>query len=300
MDKKLKGILLDILDQFIQVCETHHLRYYLAYGTALGAVRHKGLIPWDDDIDVHMPREDYERLQTLPASVWGDMELTSWRLKKGNQYHFLKLENTNSTVIEQLDPLYVEGVYIDIFPLDKAPLSEDKLSPLMLRVRQLQEKYYIISIKHGCHYHGLVNYFKYRIRHCKYQNQPFQDDWDKLSLAYNASDERYYLDYHQPEDWHYKPMPIEWFGEGSAVDFEGRKFIVPENYEAYLTHIYGDYMTPPPEDKREGHKYLYVNLDERVSDKELKAIVRELRKKVAFRFSWKDEINYWKTKLKIK
>lgn len=295
MEKQLKNRLLFLLDKFSQVCNENNLRFYLAYGTALGAIRHKGMIPWDDDIDVHMPREDYERLQTLPASVWGEMKLTSWRLTQRNKYHFLKLEDPNTTVIEQLNPLYVGGIYIDIFPLDGASDSVDK--KLLQKIRGLQEKYYIISVKHGCHYHSLINYIKYCIKHYIYLHQRFQDDWDKMSCVNNASDYRFYFDYHQPEDWHYQPMPIEWFGEGKAVDFDGRKYFVPENYDAYLTHIYGDYMTPPPEDKREGHEYLYVNLNERISGKQLKTIVRELRRKVAFRFSWKDEINYWKTKL---
>ena len=77
----LKIALVAVLDKFIQVCEANNLRYYMAYGSALGAIRHKGIIPWDDDIDVQMPREDYEKIQLLPKSVWGDMELTSWKIK---------------------------------------------------------------------------------------------------------------------------------------------------------------------------------------------------------------------------
>ena len=92
---------------------------------------------------------------------------------------------------------------------------------------------------------------------------------------------------------------MKWFGTGIKVDFEGRKFTVPENCDAYLTHIYGDYMTPLPEDKREGHEFLYLNMYERVSNEQIDRIVRELREKEAFKFSLNDEINYWRTKLSI-
>ena len=295
----LRGHLIQLLDRFVEVCQKNELRYYLAYGTVLGAVRHKGLIPWDDDIDVHMPREDYEIIQRLQPSIWGDMKLTSRRLTPNNQYHFLKLENPNTTVIEQLDPLYVGGVYLDIFPLDKAPEEKEVMTNQLRKIRKIQEKYYIISVKHGCDYRGLVNGIKFRCRHFIYQRQRIQDTWERLACEFETSDSNLYVDFHQPEDWHYQSMPMDWFGKGVQVDFEGRKFIVPENYDAYLTHIYGDYMTPPPEDKREGHEFLYLNLNEKVSRKQLDQIVRELRKKTAFRFNLDDEIQYWRTKLKL-
>ena len=209
MEQQLKNSLLLLLDKFVQVCSKHHLRYFLAYGTTLGAIRHKGMIPWDDDIDVHMPREDYEKLQALPKSVWEGMELTSWRLKQCNQYHFMKLEDPNTTIIEQLDPLYVGGIYIDIFPLDKAPVRVDELRALLQKIRYLQEKYYIISVKHGCHYHGLLNFLKFRIKHYVYLHQRFQNEWDKLSCTYNTPDIHFCLDYHQPDDWHNQPMPLD-------------------------------------------------------------------------------------------
>ena len=296
----LKQRLLRLLEAFVQVCTDNQLRYYLAYGSVLGAVRHKGMIPWDDDIDVHMPREDYEKLQKLPQSVWEGAILKSWRVDKSYQCHFMKLEDTHSTVIEHLNPLYVGGVYIDIFPLDIVPSDITLLKEQLASIQRLESKYDIAVLKNGCDIHGLKNYLTFCYRHKKYLRQSIQEEWEYIANRYNASQGKAYLDYHQMSDWHKEPMPIEWFGEGKAIDYEGRKYIVPENYDAYLTHIYGDYMTPPPEDKREGHEYLYVNLDERVSDIELKTIVRDLRKKVAFRFSWKDEITYWETKFKIK
>lgn len=299
MENKFNDILLQLLDQFVLVCNQHHLQYYLAYGSVLGAIRHNGMIPWDDDIDVYMPRKDYETIQQLPQSVWGGMELTSWKLKPINQYHFLKLENPRTTLIEQLCPLYIGGVYVDIFPLDIAPSNDELIKKQLDKINTLESMYDILSIKQGGDLHGIKNYITYRWRHYKYSQKHIQDQWEEVACAYRDSDSKLYLNYHQVDDWHNKPMPISWFGAGELVKFEGRKFLVPSNYDAYLKQIYGDYMTPPPEDQRGGHEFLYVNLNERINGKHLKQVMREIKKKVSFKFSIRDEINYWQQKLKI-
>ena len=127
----MKQLLLSLLDKFVAVCEQYHLQYYLAAGSVLGAVRHKGLIPWDDDIDVYMPRADYEKLQTIPDEVWGeDMRLATWRKTKNYTYDFLKLELTNTTVIERYHPLYVGGVFLDVFPVDVYPSDKETVAHL--------------------------------------------------------------------------------------------------------------------------------------------------------------------------
>ena len=294
-NEKLKLNLLCILDKFIQVCEDNHLRYYLAYGSVLGTIRHGGIIPWDDDIDVHMPREDYEKIQQLPKSVWGEMELTSWKLKRGNQYHFLKLENPQTTVIEQLYPLYLGGVYLDIFPLDETPKDVKEYEEQLKDIRNIQEKYYTISVRTGRGYKGLVNYLKFLWRHRCYLHEHIQEEWERVATRAQVKSGNV-IDYHQPNVMKYKPMPIEWFGEGITGVFEGRKVVIPHNYEAYLTHIYGDYMTPPPVDQRGGHEFVYVNFDERISGKQRKQIIADIRSKTKFVWFFRDELNYWKAK----
>ena len=296
---KLKAALLGVLDKFIQVCEDNNLHYYMAYGSVLGAIRHKGLIPWDDDIDVHMPREDYEKIQQLPKSVWGDMELTSWKLKPNNQYHFLKLENPHTTVIEQLYPLYVGGVYIDIVPLDNAPTEQDLFSRQIKDILDVQKKYYAISVRTGSQCKGLVNYLKFQWLHYWYLHQHIQDKWERIAtrVPYPTG---YVFHSHLTGPYRgEKPMPQEWFGDGVIAEFEGRKVILPQKYEEYLTKKYGDYLTPPPIDQREGHAFVYINLDERISGEQLKKVIRELNKKFSFKFSLQDEINYWKAKLHL-
>lgn len=117
---ELKRIELDILKYIKTQCEKYNLRYYLAYGTLLGAVRHKGFIPWDDDIDIHMPREDYDKLIELeynnPDSKY---KLLSPKYNKDYYYSFAKMVD-NETILEEtgLKQIKELGVYVDIFPLD--------------------------------------------------------------------------------------------------------------------------------------------------------------------------------------
>ena len=293
---KLKSILVSILDQFVKVCEDNHLTYYLAYGTVLGAIRHHGMIPWDDDIDVHMPRTDYEKLRTLPTSVWGGYQLTAWDLTPNNQYHFLKLEDPDTTLIEVADPLYVGGIYIDIFPLDNAPKNKIAFREQLNSIAVIQDKYDILCIRSGADCKGLINYIKYKWRKYRYAHQNIQIEWEKIATFYQSEDELL-MDYHAPKVWHHKPMLCKWFGEGVLAEYEGKKYVVPENTDAYLTHLYGDYMTPPPLDKRYTHEYVYVNLEHRIVGDERQKVIKDIEKRYSFSFSFADEIKYWKTKL---
>ena len=296
---QLRTILIDLLDQFVSVCDKYGLKYYLAYGSVLGAIRHHGMIPWDDDIDVQMPRSDYERLRTLPASAWGKYSLTAWFMTEGNQYHFFKLEDPNTTIIEQFDPLYAGGAYIDIFPLDNAPTDKEIFEQQLKAIADIRNKYDIMCIRHGADCKGIVNYIKFRKRHNRFLSQHIQEEWEKIATA-NIESSGLLMDYHAPHVWHYKPMPMEWFGNGAQVEFEGKKYIAPIYCDAYLIHLYGDYMTPPPVEKRYAHEYLYVNLDKRICGEELNRVVQKLRRELSFQFSMADEISYWKSKLGIK
>lgn len=119
--KKLQGVLLELLSVIDQVCAENNLRYYLFYGTLLGAVRDGGFIPWDDDADIVMPREDYEKLLSLPVSKWPDgYFLQSPYSEKYGRFAFAKLRKNGTTCI---DPHHRhikmhQGIFIDIFPLD--------------------------------------------------------------------------------------------------------------------------------------------------------------------------------------
>ena len=127
MDSQLNNSLLTLFKAFIAFCHEHHLTYYAAYGTALGAVRHQGMIPWDDDIDVWMPRKDYDKLLSLRSHLNGtNYEIIDIK-DKGYYLYFAKFCDRNSTIIEREGEALM-GLYLDIFPLDNYDNHKGKLS----------------------------------------------------------------------------------------------------------------------------------------------------------------------------
>lgn len=293
--EKMKNLLQRMLDQFVEVCEQNNLHYYLAAGTVLGAIRHKGMIPWDDDIDVYLMRSDYEKIQQLPQSVWGEgMRLATWRNTPDYRYHFLKIELTDTTLIEQFDPMYVGGVYLDIFPLDDVPMDADKAREQNAEIRKCFDKYYLLNATTPNKCVSLFHYLKYQWKHFYFTRQYIQDYWEKIASRYEGTSE-WVADYHS--EGYDKPMMKEWFGEGVMAEFEGKQYRIPKDYDAYLTYMYGDYMTPPPITDREGHPWFYVNMEKRIDGEERKNVVREIKKKIAFQWNFKPEWKYITNKI---
>ena len=291
----LKKELLFLLDLFVEVCNNNNIKYYLAWGTALGAIRHKGMIPWDDDIDVYLLRDDYEKLQKLDSNVFGEYaRLISWKRIKECTYPFLKLESLRTTLIELYNPIYVGGVYIDIFPLDF--FTEKMFGYQRSNIQPMFDMYYILNIKKYSDCKNIVSYLKHMYRVRKVKKTNFLDKWDELSALNKSS--FYVFDFHGPTEWHYKPLPFSVFGDGTPMSFEGKEYVLPSQYDTYLSHIYGDYMIPPPVEDRVGHEsWLYLNLSKRIEGNELVYVVNDINRKTSFNFSLLNEIEYMKYKI---
>lgn len=289
MEEKVKNQLLSLLDKFVAVCDENHLQYYLAGGSVIGAVRHKGLIPWDDDIDVHMPRADYEKLQTLPDEVWGEnMRLATWRKTKNYTYDFLKLELTNTTVIERLHPDYIGGIFLDVFPLDFISDNQAEVSLFEDKLRRISKRYIECTIKNDNECKSILELLRLKIKRAFYNHKNQMGKWEQLAMSFDNRDEKIMFAH---DYFYYKGgMEEKWFGKGAMLEFEGRKVLVPSDYDAYLRHIFGDYMKLPPVESRKGHAFLYVNYDKRVSREEANMIFAELHNRFAYKFSLRREI----------
>jgi len=296
MDEKVKQKLLLLLDKFVSVCEQQGLQYYLAGGSVLGAVRHKGFIPWDDDIDVYMMREDYEKIQTLPNKVWGEgFRLASWRKTKNYTYDFLKLELTDTTVIERLHPVYVGGVFLDIFPLDYVSTDEKERSKQLKAVKAVYQKFVESYITQDCECSNVFQLMQLNIRRFRNRKPDVLDKWERLVSA-EVKSKSLMVDYHSP--WMHRPLPSEYIGSGIPMEFEGKSYIVPSKPDAYLRHVYGDYMQLPPKEKQVGHAFDYINLERRISDQEAKEIVRMIKNKYRYHSNLKHRIKNLLHKIK--
>ena len=156
-DNQLKTALASTLKAFIDFCQQHALTYYAAYGTAIGAVRHHGLIPWDDDIDVFMPREDYNKLLSLRSTL----NTTEYEIidieNQGYYLYFAKWCQRNSTLIEKPGEPAL-GIYVDIFPLD---YFDEKYCKPLLKYNELY-RYLWLIYGHGSRRYSFSDIFSLR------------------------------------------------------------------------------------------------------------------------------------------
>lgn len=252
--QRLKEIQLEMLDFFISVCEKENLQYYLFYGSVLGAVRHNGFIPWDDDIDVGLPRKDYEKYIKVSSKYLPEYYfLQNIYTEKNFLGNYSKIRDTRTTFIEKpcKDIEMNHGVYIDVFPLDGYPSSK-----IVSTFLTCMKKFSGIPITQAFNSSKKQNFkFKVAVKILSLfsldekkalikREKIFKSfDYEKSSLVINHSGA-----YGQKEI-----MRKENFGKGTVAEFEGRKVLIPEKYDKYLSDLYGDYMTLPPVESRIGH-----------------------------------------------
>lgn len=252
---RLKSIQKEMLQCFIEICKNERLQYYLLGGTALGAVRHGGFIPWDDDIDVGMPRQDYEKfLVVAPKYLPEYYFLQCLKTEKYCPFNFAKIRDSRTTFIEttvQKIPMN-HGVFIDVFPLDGYPAKRRSQKLLKRKVRLLTRRisavftlekrprrvrFILLSLLSFLLFPGCRGALQARDRLFRKYNY---QSCDLVANHCGAWGEK-------------EIMPKDYFGEGSSGAFEGVEVILPGRPDKYLSRLYGDYMTPPPPEKRIGH-----------------------------------------------
>jgi len=270
--QKLKDTELRILIEFDKVSRQLGINYTLSSGTLLGAVRHKGFIPWDDDIDVAMLREDYNKFisegqQLLPEHIF----IQTYETDKKYPLNFAKIRDTSTVLIEySTQNLHMKnGVYIDIFPIDR--VSSNK----MIRWMDNQILSLILAIK----YSSTVEWAKKsssRFRSIMHvillplarligtQNL---NRWETFIRVKNNKGknkftygDRFLLPLNRLKDIMLMPIDVFYFYED--ILFENRKFKAIKDWHTYLTVIYGDYMKLPPRDKRISlHDFIELKFD---------------------------------------
>ena len=256
--QKLKVIELELLKDFIMVCEQLNLKYYIIAGTLIGAIRHQGFIPWDDDIDVAMPREDYEVFMREGQELLSnDYFVQCLKTEPDLPICFAKIRNSNTTFIETSikDFDINHGVYIDVFPLDFCPTDE--------KIRKRQKKKINLLTMRICDEMYLPN-SKMSIK-TKLVTFLLKLRYPNYRTAVKAKEKQYKLCKNSNllvnfgGAWGDREIvPAEWFAEACDLDFEGVTVKGPREYDKLLTQIYGDYMTPPPVEKRTTHHFATV------------------------------------------
>lgn len=256
--KRLKEIELAIFRAFIDVCDKLNLKYYLLGGTLLGAVRHQGFIPWDDDIDVGMPREDYEIfVEKGQALLPKEYFIQTFKTDPDYAANFAKIRNCGTTFLETSvrNCNINHGVFIDVFPLDV--YSADKTAQ-----KRFSFKKTLLTIRVSTAFYLPSGTKSFKI---KIANALLSVIYPSYQRAIRAR-ERLYTSFksgtliaNHSGAWGVKEIvPAEWYGEGKILTFEGLTVRAPAHYELWLTQVYGDYMQLPPVEKRVTHHYTDV------------------------------------------
>lgn len=260
---ELQEKLLDMLSWFHNFCTENNITYYAVGGTALGAVRHNGFIPWDDDIDVGMPRIDYEKFIELANRCTGKYIVEYPGLNNEFLYPFVKIYDTETTLIENQRYKIIRGIYIDVFPMDGVGNSRKD------SVKNFKKTDRMVNLL--CAMRCAINKRRSKIKNLSIVAARLIPKFvlTPQSLVKRIENKCKAYDYNECEyvancvgNWHEKEiMKREWLGTPVLHNFENIKIFLPQDFHSYLTALYGDYMKLPAEEKRVSHHdYLELNI----------------------------------------
>lgn len=242
-----------------RVCREHGLHYYIYDGTMLGAVRHGGFIPWDDDLDIAMPREDYELFITH-ANEWlpEPYEFVAFELDADYPLPFGKVQDASTTLIERPHLPYLGGLYIDVFPIDGVPSNSLSRRLHLVRYDILKKAVYMAYRDPYRHGKGPSSWLPLLCRKLIGQ-QRLQRATRRLLRKYPFEKSKQVCVF---DDGFHGVIDKQVLGQPTPVMFENHEVMGVEHADEYLTHMYGDYMTPPPHDDQRQHCFHYVDFEQ--------------------------------------
>ncbi len=265
--RKFQLFQLKLLDEIERICKLLNISYYLIGGSLLGAIRHKGFIPWDADMDIGMKRDDYEKLVDYYIHNPNQhFYLQHFKTEKNNSSPHAILRILNTQVLYINEPKYAKlscnGIYLDIFPLDKAPNDLRLQKKQAQRIKLIKK---LIVIKAGMVY----SYNNFWVASLKrfLRILLFPIDLhvlcvllDKEMKKYNEIDSDYLVSMASHYSYSKQLMKKEIYGIPISVEFEGTQRFAPAKYDEYLGKLYGDYMKLPSDKERyelmDGIKYI--------------------------------------------
>lgn len=252
---ELRNIQIDILIRVAKYCDEQKLRYYLAYGTLLGAVRHKGYIPWDDDIDILMPRPDYDIFINEFNNDNSEYKVYTFMNEPNYPWPYAKVSYEKTIYIEKLAVYFDKiGVNIDVFPMDGLPSTHPKrkkiVDLLMIRRKLLNIKHISLSSQRPLYKNAILMFGKILVSGLNYKTLIKLIDQKAKSFEY---DEGEYVGCLVWNYGHKEIMSRRVFSNKCKLEFEGKEFYAPKMYDEFLINIYGDYMKLPSKEKRITH-----------------------------------------------
>lgn len=260
--EEIKKINIEMLSKIDKFCADNSITYFIYYGTLIGAIRHNGFIPWDDDIDILMPRESYNRF----IRMFKDDSCYVGHCMVSPNYpcsYAKVIDKSTISMVNYADYNYDMGISIDIFPLDKAPDNNDEFNKTIKRILNLRKRRKIVAFSFKS---DLPVYKKIIIKILQitvYRNDTVNSiarTIEEESLRYNKSHTNYVCSFHTPYGAKEK-NDLDKFKDLTRHDFESIKVNIPTQYDYLLRKIYGDYLTPPPKSERisrHGNNVYYI------------------------------------------
>ena len=253
--REIQQMELGIMEYIHETCQKIGVKYFLAYGSLIGAVRHKGFIPWDDDMDICMLREDYEKLQDYLISNPDERyEVMSYKNNLNYVYPFMKVQDNQTYLLEEdvrIDSNM--GIYVDIFPVDgyeDDSVFKDKMTRL-IKKRQLSCYTFKGITNTKSLLNSLIRYISVIVFYFTNTNKYIRGI-DELAKSRKVDDYEL-VDYLIYKDMHKPVWKREWLEQTIMGVFEGKEFMIPKNYHEILTSDYGDYMQLPSVELRFSH-----------------------------------------------
>lgn len=254
----------ELLKLFVDICDKHALTYYLVCGSALGAVKYGGFIPWDDDVDVALPRSDYETfLQVASGELPDWVFLQNYRTDPTYPCMGSKLRNSNTTFLErdyQRLPMN-QGVFIDVFPLDGYPQNPAEIEVFeKKRWSAYRRRYTRLHPPIHKDLGLMVNSLLYWAFGWFADTNSACAEAEELVMQYPPQSSKLWCNFAnsmRSEEF----VPREQYGEGAWAEFEGLRVRIPSDYHAYLTQKYGDYSLDPPASKQVPSHGHFVDLE---------------------------------------
>lgn len=259
---RLRQVEQEILDVVHNICEENGLKYSLAFGTLLGAIRHHGFIPWDDDIDIMMPREDYDKL----LSIWKDQAPEEYIIQDCYSYpdctnNFAKIRKDHTTFLQlerERDKSYHKGIFVDVFPMDRVAPTwlTKKYQKLMCAIDLLYNRGYSSGKK------GITGLIERVLLSGDPAKFPRMQKWAEIrATKWNHMHEQPFFCFCRFEDIG-RYYSNDLFKKLIKVQFDGKEYYSTEKFDDFLNDRYGDYMQLPPVEERVwGHHPIIIDFN---------------------------------------
>lgn len=263
--RKAQLLMLKILKEVHKICEENNIKYFLSDGTLIGAIRHQGFIPWDDDLDIGMLREDYEKFcKIAPQILSENFILQNFQTDKGYGLQFGKVILKNTVWIEKVAKntnRQWSGIYIDIFPYDNITENK-KMQKLINRLYIFIQGLILIKFKYIniSNYESMAKKLKYvlkKIYLCTISKKLLIYIRDSICKRYLNKSKTLVTKY--GGNFYKNQNPYNFYKDLTLQNFEDTSFYIPKNYDKILKNLYGNYMDIPPIEKQRQHGIEYFD-----------------------------------------